>query len=415
MTTTSIRDENFFDDVGRRISTFRASKNTMCSGKIIAYDAENDLHTICFEEDGVVEEMTLDSYRLLETVVVTSDMPQLQHNQTVTEAGKPRKKRRRDKREKSNIENTELTKLLRIVSDSKVTPSAIKNETVTVKRVEDVLQGDRIARDFDGTVYFGQVQEVKVGLGDGEDKEYVFVVLFDDGDCFELDSFDMERALKLYEACKRAEKNDPEIQSKIDNMDKDFNKEKQEILRQLPDKMKRQFLQIGFAQLEAKSAFKPVIFLSPYDVFYPVRTPWLNQFKKTTDLRKVPRIVYWYGENLENAFSLVSANQCLSYTKARERGVADMPKDVLQKIRRGKRLGKSEEKLQHIWKKMEADLDKAPEDRIHFEKPKEDHELVQSGERLFMEIEAELGRLTKTCDVAHVATEHSCSAITSQP
>ncbi len=41
--TTSIRsDETFDDDVGRRISTFRPSKNCICSGKIIAYDAGSD-------------------------------------------------------------------------------------------------------------------------------------------------------------------------------------------------------------------------------------------------------------------------------------------------------------------------------------------------------------------------------------
>jgi len=386
--TTSTTDETFDDDVGRRISTFRPSKNSFCSGKIIAYDAGSDKHTICFEDDETVEEMTLDSYRLLERLVVTSHKKRNRHNQSVAEDKKPRpsKKSLLDNSETSLTEITE-TKLIRTISDSKV------------KRVEDVQVGDRIARDFDGTVYFGQVEEVKRGPGKGKDREYVFVILFDDGDCFELDSFDMERALKLYEACKRAEKNDPEIQLKIDNMEKDFNKEKQEIMRQLPDEMKRQFLQVGFARLDARSGYKPVIFLSPYDVFYPVRWPWLDQFKKTTDPQKVPRIVYWYGQEIELAFSIVTANNCLSYNEARKIGVADIPKDILQKIKRRKKLSKSEEKLYHSLKQIEEDIDKAPADRIRFEKPKEDHELVQSGTRLFMEIEAELGRLTKTCDV----------------
>lgn len=332
--------------------------------------------------------MTLDSYRLLERSVVTSHKKRNRHNQSVAEAEKPRpsKKKRVDDRETSITEITE-TKLKRTVSDSKV------------KRIEDVQVGDRIARDFDGTIYFGQVEQIKRGPGKGRDREYVFVILFDDGDCFELDSFDMERALKLYEACKRAEKNDPEIQNKIDNMEKDFNKEKQEIISQLPDEMKRQFLQLGFARLDARSGYKPVIFLSPYDVFYPVRWPWLERFKKTTDPVKVPRLVYWYGEDIENAFSLVTANNCLSYKKARKSGVADVPKEILQKIRKHRTLSKSEEKLYHSLKEIELDVDKVPADRIRFEKPKEDHELVQSGKRLFMEIEAELGRLTKTCDV----------------
>jgi len=396
ITTTSIRVETFVDDVGRRISTFRPSKNAMCSGKIIAYDDGSDTHTICFEDDGRVEEMTLDSYRLLGTLVVTSNKKQIRRNQSVAEAEEscPPKKRRLDKREEAIPEVAE-TKLIRTVSDNKVR----KNKTLSVKRVEDVQEGDRIASDFDGTVYFGQVEEVKIGPSKGKDREYLFVVLFDDGDCFVLDSSDMGRALKLYEACKRFEKNDPEIQNKIDNMEKDFNKEKQEIMRQLPDEMKRQFLQIGFARLDAKSGYKPVIFLSPYDVFYPVRTPWLGQFKRATDPQKVPRIVYWYGADVENAFSIVNANNCLSYNKARKKGVAELPKDILQKIKRRKTLSKSEEKLYHSWKQIEGDIDKAPADRIRFEKPKEDHELVQSGNRLFMEIEAELGRLTYTCDV----------------
>ncbi len=344
--------------------------------------------TICFEDDGRVEEMTLDSYRLLERSVVTSHKKRSRHNQSMEEAEKPRpsKKCRAGDRETSVTEITE-TKLIRTVSDGKV------------KRVEDVQVGDRIARDFDGTIYFGQVERVKRGPGKGKDREFVFVILFDDGDCFELDAFDMERALKLYEACKRAEYNDPEIQNKIDKMEKDFNKEKQEIMRQLTDEMKRQFLQLGFARLDARSDYKPVVFLSPYDVFYTVRSPWLKRFKKATDPQKVPRLVYWYGEDIENAFSLVTANNCLSYIKARKRGVADVPKDILQKIRKRKTLSKSEEKLYHSLKQIEVDVDKAPADRIRFEKPKEDHELVQSGKRLFMEIEAELGRLTQTCDV----------------
>ena len=75
-----------------------------------------------------------------------------------------------------------------------------------------------------------------------------------------------------------------------------------------------------------------------------------------------------------------------------------MPKDIQDKVRRRIKLGKSEKKLHRVWKQMEADLEKLPEDRIHFEKPQEDHELVKSGDRLIMEIEAELGRLTKTED-----------------
>eukprot|EP00986_Skeletonema_menzelii_P001764 scaffold488_cov142-Skeletonema_menzelii.AAC.3 len=352
--------------------------------------------TICFEDDGIVEEMTLDSYRLLETIVATDKPQDDQNNQSVEEAdprlSKKRKKRRRDKSKKMYTK-TKATKLLRFVSDSNLG----QNIAVDVKRMEDVQKGDRIARDFDGIVYFGEVQEVKIGLGEGTDKEHTFVVLFDDGDCYELDSSDMKLAMKLYEACRRSERNDPDIAYKIDKMEKDFNKQKQEILKQLPEQMKQQFLQIGFAQ--ARNGFRPVLFLSPYDVFYPVRTPWLNRFKKTTDPRKVPWIVYWYGQPLQNAFSLVSASNCLSYAKALERGVADLPKDILQKINSGKKLGKSEEKLHHIWAQIEADIHKAPADRIPFVKPKEDHEMIQSGQRLFMEIEAELDRMTKTCDV----------------
>lgn len=355
-----------------------------CNYKNLKHQSiQSPYSTICFEDDGRVEEMTIDSYRLLERMVVTTHKKRNRHNQSVEEAENPGRSKKSRLDDRALAEITE-TKLIRTVSDSKV------------KRVEDVQVGDRIARDFDGDVYFGVVEQVKKG----KDREHdVFVILFDDGDCFELDSFDMERALKLYEACKRAEKNDPEIQNKIDNMEKDFNKEKQEIMRQLPDEMKRQFLQVGFARLDARSDYKPVIFLSPYDVFYPVRWPWLERFKKATDPQKVPRIVCWYGEGIENSFSLVTANNCLSYNKARKRGVADVPKEILQKIRKRKTLSKSEEKLYHSLKQIEADADKAPSDRIRFEKPKEDHELVQSGKRLFMEIEAELGRLTKTCDV----------------
>ena len=76
-----------------------------------------------------------------------------------------------------------------------------------------------------------------------------------------------------------------------------------------------------------------------------------------------------------------------------------MPKDIQRKVRKRKKLGKNEQRVYNLWKTLEEELDKSPADRIIFEKPKEDHELVASGERLFMEIEAELNRFTKTSDV----------------
>lgn len=147
----------------------------------------------------------------------------------------------------------------------------------------------------------------------------------------------------------------------------------------------------------------PVLFLSPFHVAWSVRQAWLDKFQKakSTGYKDFPRLVYWYGEKtLEKSFSFVSAKRCLSYEEACKKGVvAGMPKDIQRKVRKRKKLGKNEQKVYNLWKTLEEELDKSPADRIIFEKPKEDHELVASGERLFMEIESELGRFTKTSDV----------------
>ena len=288
--------------------------------------------------------------------------------------------------------------------DDTVASSTRDDAQLDVKQQKPITirEGDRLARDFDGTIYFGQVETCHT-TGKNE-KECCFDVLFDDGEVYQLDLPDVTAALKLYQACKRKERNDPQIQSKINSMKSDFKKEKQKILRQLPDELKVQFLEIGFAQFDHRSAYMPCLFLSPFDVAWSVRTHWLDKFKRAKDstagFKDFPRLVYWYGEkSIEKSFSLISAKKCLSYEEACEIGVANMPKDIQKKVRKRKRLGKNEEKVYSIWKLMEEELDKSPADRILFEKPKEDYELVQSGERLCMEIEAELGLLTKTSDV----------------
>ncbi len=396
-----IEDDDFSTDVGRRISTFRNSKNAICSGTIIAYDAVNDLHTITFE-DGVDEILSLDSYRLLGALSDTSNYAVGQQKNN---------KRSRDDVSSSNSTVVAAEAKRRnhhLDDDTGVANSTANDDDDDDDDLADVMRqirvGDRLARDFDGTIYFGQV-EVCHKRKNNNEAQPLFDVLFDDGDFFRLELDDVSASLKLYEACRLKEKNDPQIQSKIKAMETEFHENKQQILRQLPTEMKSQFLQIGFAKFaDHRSEYMPVLFLSPFHVAWSVRQAWLDKFqraKSTTGYKDFPRLVYWYGEkSLEKSFSFVKMKRCLSYEEACKKGVvAGMPKDIQRKVRKRKKLGKNEQRVYNLWKTLEEELDKSPADRIIFEKPKEDHELVASGERLFMEIEAELDRFTKTSDV----------------
>lgn len=391
-------NDDFSADVGRRISTFRNSKNAICSGTIIAYDAIDDLHTITFD-DGVDEILSLDSYRLLGGAL----------SDTSNCAVGQQKNNKRSHRDVSSSNSTavaaEAKRRNHHLDDDTGVAKSTANDDGGDDGLADVMReirvGDRLAIDFDGTIYFGQVEVCHKRKNNEE--QPLFDVLFDDGDVFRLDLEDVSASLKLYEACRLKEKNDSQIQSKIKAMESEFHENKQQILRQLPTEVKSQFLQIGFAQFDNRSEYMPVLFLSPFHVAWSVRQPWLDKFQraKSTGYKDFPRLVYWYGEkSLEKSFSFVSAKRCLSYEEASEKGVVvGIPKDIQRKVRKRKKLGKSEQQVYNIWKTLEEELDKSPADRIIFEKPKEDHELVTSGERLFMEIEAELGRFTKISDV----------------
>jgi len=358
------------------------------------------LHTIRFE-DGVDEILSLESYRLLGALSDTSNYAVGQQ--------------KNNKRSRDDVSSSNSTV---VAAEAKRRNHHLDDDTGVAKStvnddddddLDDVIRqkirvGDRLARDFDGTIYFGQVEVCHdTKRKNNNEAQPLFDVLFDDGDFFRLELEDVSASLKLYEACRLKEKNDPQIQSKIKAMETEFHENKQQILRQLPTEIKSQFLQIGVAKFDHRSEYMPVLFLSPFHVAWSVRQAWLDKFQKakSTGYKDFPRLVYWYGEKtLEKSFSFVSAKRCLSYEEACKKGVvAGMPKDIQRKVRKRKKLGKNEQKVYNLWKTLEEELDKSPADRIIFEKPKEDHELVASGERLFMEIESELGRFTKTSDV----------------
>ena len=137
--------------------------------------------------------------------------------------------------------------------------------------------GDRIAFDFGSGIYFGGIEKCST---DAIDKsKWSWNVLFDDGDFYNFDHDDMLEGFSLYQNLKKKEMDDPLREEKIDKVKTDFMAQKNHVLSRIPPKVKKQFLQVGFALWQ--KSYLPVLFLGPYDVDPGlVRDKWLSAFDK---------------------------------------------------------------------------------------------------------------------------------------
>jgi hypothetical protein len=137
--------------------------------------------------------------------------------------------------------------------------------------------GDRIAFDFGSGIYFGGIE--KCSTDEIDKSKWSWNVLFDDGDFYNFDHDDMLEGFSLYQNLKKKEMDDPLREEKIDKVKTDFMAQKNHVLSRIPPKVKKQFLQVGFALWQ--KSYLPVLFLGPYDVDPGlVRDKWLSAFDK---------------------------------------------------------------------------------------------------------------------------------------
>jgi len=267
--------------------------------------------------------------------------------------------------------------------DSKQIGNIKRKPTVAIQKLLDMDLGDRIAYDFGNAgVYFGSVDEAHASY-ENPRKDWKWEIIFDDGELYELDSFEMIRSVTLYEKIKEKEQNDPKCDKKIREWTKDFLLKKERLEKKLPISTKKRFREVGFAKWG--KMFLPVLFLGPFDV-HPgsIRRQWMEAFEKHKKEKepsgKLPQIVYWFGESFDRAFSIIDEANCLSLKEGKKQGL----------LRMKEAKSKAAAKHNHAIKLLQEANAIDPELRLPSGKVREIHERLTGpkADRLVAEVEA---------------------------
>lgn len=265
----------------------------------------------------------------------------------------------------------------------------------------DVLQmkiGDRMALKFGEEIYFGTIEKCSTRAKDRT--KWRWTVTFDDETVYELESHDMVEGFLLYEKMKEAELNDPQYSSKLQKFKDSHLASKERVLSKIPDDVKAQFLQVGFA--DWLGCYQPVLFCGPYDVSPgQVRDDWMEAFKKHKASKgsPFPMIAYWFGvKTLENAFSVFRGEDWITYEEGVEKGLANVPAKITKKLAKNEMLTTDEKSILSTWTAMKDALDQPPEKRLPFPKLREDYECVMGlgGDRLLVEVKTEIRQRART-------------------
>jgi len=181
-----------------------------------------------------------------------------------------------------------------------------------------------------------------------------------------------------------------------------FEKERDDVLKTLPDHLKDAFGTIGFGPGEedddddegnnstnlkpAQPYMNPVLIVSPYDVPpKPIRDIyWMDAFSKAkrskAKLKKLDYLVYVYGsDDPGDCYNFVSHDDFVPLEEGQKNGLDILPKVVADKLE-SERTG-SEAKLVRAIEEMKADLPKAKGDRKHGEDFLEGYEKLMAKEK----------------------------------
>eukprot|EP01083_Nonionella_stella_P233662 823035_1 len=162
-----------------------------------------------------------------------------------------------------------------------------------------------------------------------------------------------------------------------------FEKDRKDILQQIPEKSKREFRTLGFAKWGKD--FLPVMVLGPYDVGPGgVRDQWMQMFENTIKSgRPMSKLVFWYGtphDDLSNSFSFVAGSKIVSLPSGQKQHLHELPAKTQKKLDSGKKLTATESMHVNGLKEFMEDVKRQPADRsewlFEFE---EDYEECMSG------------------------------------
>jgi len=178
-----------------------------------------------------------------------------------------------------------------------------------------------------------------------------------------------------------------------------FEKEREDVLKALPDELKDVFGTIGFSPGEEDDDdneggvstppsatttpyMQPVLIVSPYDVPpKPVRDIyWMDAFSKAkrskAKLKKLDYLVYVYGsDDPDDCYNFLTHDDFVPLEQAQKNGLDVLPKAVADKPESERT--ESETKLVRALEEMRADITKAPGDRKHGSPFLERHEKLQ--------------------------------------
>jgi len=144
-----------------------------------------------------------------------------------------------------------------------------------------------------------------------------------------------------------------------------FEREKEEILSDVPEETKARFRQCGFATW-GKVVY-PMIELGPYDVPPgPLRDQWFSMFDNCLQSKRaMTRLIYWYGaESLEEAYSFYQPSKIVDYEKGVEKGKDKVPSSIKKKLDNGKKLSKSEKQIVEGLEQISGDAKLEASERV---------------------------------------------------
>eukprot|EP00531_Pseudo-nitzschia_arenysensis_P020217 CAMPEP_0116146036 /NCGR_PEP_ID=MMETSP0329-20121206/16942_1 /TAXON_ID=697910 /ORGANISM="Pseudo-nitzschia arenysensis, Strain B593" /LENGTH=194 /DNA_ID=CAMNT_0003641741 /DNA_START=235 /DNA_END=819 /DNA_ORIENTATION=- len=159
-----------------------------------------------------------------------------------------------------------------------------------------------------------------------------------------------------------------------------FEKERNDILKTLPDELKDSFGTIGFGPGEeddeensnpqSQPYMQPVLIVSPYDVPpKPIRDIyWMQAYSKAkrskAKLKKLDYLVYVYGsDDPDDCYHFVTHEDFVPLEQARNLGFDVLPKAIAEKPESERT--ESETKLVRALNEMKADVPKPKGDRKH--------------------------------------------------
>lgn len=155
-----------------------------------------------------------------------------------------------------------------------------------------------------------------------------------------------------------------------------FEKERNDVLKTLPDELKEAFGTIGFCpgdedddEEDATPPYmQPILIVSPFDVPpKPIRDIyWMDAFSKAkrskAKLKKLAYLVYTYGsDDPDDCYNFVPHEDFIPLEEAQSKGLDVLPKAIAEKAESERT--DSETKLARGLEEMKDDLQKAKGDR----------------------------------------------------